>query len=395
MKNTESKSGGILVMVMVVFLAISSLTLGFFKLQESTSIEAVHVEQSNQAFWIAETGLQQALNKLRSDKTYRNNIGSIGSPSNESDIVGSGAYSVDLWLAASGGFVLESLGTVQNVQRKLRLEAGLSNFGDYGLVTLDGDSRIFKDGNIVGSVYQNGELRIAGGTTVTGEVLADNHDDFNTGAAIPEDGRLDMSIDTTQFDSDLLRANTGATITNDTSGNAVLDLEGGIIVVDSLPSDPAIIKGGPGTLVIKSGHVFGQDFYVESGVTIIVDGNLKISHNGYFEDGITMFSTGEMDLFKHATAEVITGTGNAFLALGDMKIKKELTFDGIIFSEGEITADKDLDVTGTIITQEGFTLKKDATVTFDASVIPTYVRNNLIISTFFVQSSIWNEIAVD
>lgn len=389
MKKRKEKDGGILVMAMIVLLAFSVLAIGLLKLHDTDALETVHVKHTAQAFWMAETGLQRTLSKLRTDKSYREGISTDENfPNTETNTFGNGAYAVKLWNNGSeGGFVIESLGIVREAERLLRLEAGLSDFGQYGLITLNGDSRMFKDGSIIGSVYQNGNLTVAGGVNITGEVLAGNYEDFEQGAAIPEDGVLDLSIDTDYFNAYLTLGSTH-------TPEADPLLLGGATVVFNSSIDPSVI-GGPGILVILDNQTFLKDLVVSNDVAIIVAGDLKISRDGTFGDNVTLFATGEMDLFKNAIADVETGTGCAFLALEDMKIKKELTFDGLIFSEGEIMVDKDLVVSGTIITQEGFTLKNNASVTFDSTVISDEVRDKMILSTFYVQSGIWNELPVN
>lgn len=394
MKKMKGKDGGVLVMVMVVMLAFAVLAIGLLRLHDTDALETVYVKHTAQAFWVAEAGLQRSLDKLRSNKVYREGVAAISfdeaSATEETDMVGNGSYVAAVWYdTSSSNFVIQSRGTVLEAERLLRLDAGLSDFGNYGLVTLDGDSRIFQDATIDASIYQNGKLRIGGNTTITGEVLADNHDDFATGAAIPEDGVIELSIDTSYFDSKLALADTGTAIIDPLN----LASNGNLVVVSS-SINPAVIIG-PGVLVVKGDQTFSKDLTVGDDVTIIVDGDLKISKDGTFGDNVIMFATGEMDLFKDATAAVSTGTGCSFLSLEDLKVWKEFTFDGLIFSEGAIKADKDLNVTGTIITQDGFTLKKDATINFDPAVISADVRNNMIISTFYVRSSIWNELPVN
>jgi len=62
--NNTSKSGGALVMVMIVLLAFSVLSIGLFKLHETDALETVRIQQADQAFWVAEAGLQRALNNV-------------------------------------------------------------------------------------------------------------------------------------------------------------------------------------------------------------------------------------------------------------------------------------------------------------------------------------------
>jgi hypothetical protein len=390
MKNTKNKNGGILVMVMVVLLAVSFLTIGFFKLQETDAVEAVHVEQSNQAFWLAEAGLQQTLSKLRSDKDYRENLSSDeGSPDRETDTVGSGSYTVELWGDGSdSNFFVESRGDVRGASRLLRLDAVLGAIGNHGLIGLGKDgssgSVIRKDCTLNCSIYQNGNLTVSAGTTISGTVYADNYTDFASGAALAEDQVLDMEIDQSAYDTELGLGVTGATITDN-----ILDLAGGTVVVDSSIDNLDGITGG-GLLVVKGDQTFNSGLTVDSDITIVVDGTLEFQKDADIGDNVHMYVTGDAKLSKDAT--VSTGEGCSLLVLGDLIIKKNLDFQGIIFAEGHVTVDKDLKVTGTMIAGEDYTLKKDAVVTFNAGMIPEDVRNDMIIGTHIVQSSMWNEL---
>ena len=69
--TNRNKSGGILVMAMVVLVALTLLASGLLKLKESNAIEGVNVEQSAQAFWLAESGLQHVIQRLNFDPVYR------------------------------------------------------------------------------------------------------------------------------------------------------------------------------------------------------------------------------------------------------------------------------------------------------------------------------------
>lgn len=393
MKTVRGKEGGVLIMVMVVMLAMSALAVGLHRLHETDALEAVYVKHSAEAFWVAEAGLQQTLSRLRTDTAFRKFVSSDpDNPDTATETVGAGRYEVEVWGDGLGNnFSIRSRGTVRDSERLLLLSVVLNEFGPHGLITLDGDSRIRDGANIDGSIYQNGELTTRGDVDITGDVLAENYTDFDPGYPIPEDGYIDISIDTDYFSPYLSAASTGATIVTNT-----LDLAGGLVVVNSSINPERIISsGGAGVLVVKGNQTFSKDFEVGSYVTIIVDGDLSIQKNAGFGDNVTMFSTGEMDLFKNATADVITGTGCAFLALDDVKIKKELEFDGIIFTEGELVADKDLQVSGTIVTKDGFDIKKDATVTFDESVIPQKVREDMVSLNFIVAQSFWDELPLD
>jgi len=382
-------------MVMVVMFAFSILAIGLFKLHETDAVETVYVDQSARAFWLAETGIQSTLTKLRrsgKDGTdYRASVSTDeNNPTIESGTLSNGTYSVQVWSDGStSNFYMESRGTVMAQERLLRLDVALNPFGPHGLVTLNGDSSI-RDGAIInGSVYQNGKLTTRGDVDITGDVLADNYEDFPNGVPIPEDGYIEMSIDTDYFDPYLAMSAT----TNASSITNTLDLMDQTVVVDS-SIDPSFITstgGTNGVLVVLNDQTFSKDLTIGDNVTIVVDGDLKISKNATFGDNVTLFATGELDLFKQATAEVVTGEGCSFFSLQDAKVWKEFSFDGLFFTEGTFTAEKSLDVTGTIVTEEGFRIKKDATITFDQGVIPEKAYNEMITISFIVSQSSWDE----
>jgi hypothetical protein len=390
--NNARKSGGALVLVMIVLLAFSGLSIGLFKLHETDALETVRILQADQAFWVAEAGLQRALNKLRTDSDYRDDIKDFdeSDPYIETGSVGNGSYEVELWGDGSAtNFFAGSLGTVQGASRRLRLGLTLSDFGGHALVSLfGGNNNIGMDGTIIGSAYTTGELTISKGTTISGTVYAENYADFDTGAALPEDGVLDLAIDTDYF-----TAFFDTPLSTFPPEDSPLHLSNGVFAVGSSIDVSEII--GPGTLVIIGDQTFGKDLVIGDDVTIIVDGDLKIEKEAVFGNNVTLFATGTMDLFKNALSAVQTGEGCAFLSLGDMVVKKEMEFNGIIFTEGSFAADMDLSITGTLITMGGYDLKKDATVTYDAGMIPDGARNDMMISTYVVQSSSWVELPVD
>ncbi|MBW2514688.1 MAG: hypothetical protein JRE21_08990, partial [Deltaproteobacteria bacterium] len=61
----RSKSGGVLLMAVLVMLAFSILVIGLYKMSATNAVEAVYQDHSNQAFWLAESGLQDAIQRLR------------------------------------------------------------------------------------------------------------------------------------------------------------------------------------------------------------------------------------------------------------------------------------------------------------------------------------------
>ena len=391
MKKMKGKDGGVLVMVMVVMLAFSVLAIGLFKLHDTDALETVYVKQGAEAFWVAETGLQHALSRLRIDKDHREDIVDhydISSPYVETDTVANiGVYTNEVWYDnATFKFVIQSGGTVRRAQRLLQLKVELSDFGKFGLAVLDGiiTSEMGKDSEINGDVYMNGDFD-DGGIDIDGTVFSSNADDNDSWEFIPEDGMLDLSIKTDSFLPKFDLPNQGV-------ATDPLKLSNTTLVVSTSLNVSTI--EGPGTIVVKGNQTFSKDLAIGDNVAIIVEGNLTIRKNATLGNGVTLFSGGYIDLFKKATATVNSGDGCAILALGNMKMWKDFNFDGIIFTEKDLYADKDLNVSGTIITRDGFDMKKNASVTFDAGLIPASA-DNMITTINFVKSSMWTELPVN
>lgn len=396
MKNINSKNGGVLLMAMLVLLAFSILAIGLFKLEQTDAVEAVYVEQTDQAFWIAEAGLQRVLNKLRISAAYRKAITDSYTASSrftETDTTGLGSYTADVWGDGSGtNFWIESQGNVRAISRRIRLSSTITQFGPGGLNGLDGNSQIRRGGTINGDAYVKGEFSVRAGTTISGEVLTENYEDFPEGGSpIPEDGVLDLSIDRSYFEPYLNMS------VNDSINVESLDLAGGNIVVNRTPNQTdtptnifSTVTGG--VLVIKGSQTFGKEMSVGNDITLIVDGDLTILKTATFGNNVTVYATGEMDLFKDATATSSVGTGSTFMSLDNMKINKDLNFDGLIFTEGHAEISGDLTLTGSLIA-DTFDIRMGATVTADEDRIPDSVANNMIVSTYIVRSGIWTEIA--
>ena len=396
MKNTKpnSKNGGVLVMVMVVMIAFSILAIGLFKLQETDAVEAVYVEQANQAFWLAESGMQRALHKLRTEKDFRDFPG----PLNE--MVGEGLYDVNVSkAAASNTWVIVSTGTVMGVSRVVTLDPLLTAEIGYAIMNLGSEqSHLDKVGSIDGNVYSLGNIDINGNALpgITGEVLATSADNIEY-TELTSDDRVEMEIDASGFDLspnpyDLPSYTNIAVITGgttnmvpflDLTGNKPVWASGGLVLQNGTFGDGELVVTG----VLKFPNS-GDAFIIHSNATIIVNGDLKAGKDGTFGEDVVVYVTGSMTLQKAAGSASTT-----FLVEGNLVIKKNLVFNGFIFSEGSVTVDGNLNLSGSLIAGASFDLKKDYDINYDPSQIPANVLNNMIVYvTYATSPGTWNEV---
>ena len=149
---------------------------------------------------------------------------------------------------------------------------------------------------------------------------------------------------------------------------------------------------GPGTLVVNGDQSFGKSVTIGNDINIYVDGDLYIDKNASLGDNVHIYVSGNATIRKENGTVFGTGEGCSLLVEGSLGIKKALVFQGLIFSGGQITTDKDLTVSGTMIAGDGFWLKKSAEAKFNAGVLPQDYKEKMILSTYFVQHSSWNEL---
>jgi len=394
MKNSNSKSGGVLVMVMVVMFAFSILAIGLFKLNETDSVEAVYVEQANQAFWLAESGMQRALHKLRTEKSFRD------IPVALNETVGEGTYNVNVTTVSSNRWYIVSTGSVMGVSRVLTLDPLLTAEIGYAIMNLGAEqSHLDKVGTIDGNVYSLGKIDINGVAlpNITGEVLATDADNISY-SELTSDDRVEMEIDASPFDLspnpyDLPSYTNIAVVTGGITNTAsFLDLTGNKPVWSN--GNLSLQNGtfGDGTLVVTGLLKFpnsGNSFIIHSNATIIVDGDLKAGKDGTFGDNVVVYVTGNMVLQKAAGSDTTT-----FLVEGSLVIKKDLVFNGLIFAEGSVTVDGNLDLTGSLIAGAGFDFKKDYNIIYDSSQISRDILDNMIVYvTYAAKPGSWNEVS--
>lgn len=68
MDKRNNRQGGIQLMVMLIMLVFSVLSIGMFKLSELNAKESIRETKREQAFWLAETGIQHAIEDLKENE---------------------------------------------------------------------------------------------------------------------------------------------------------------------------------------------------------------------------------------------------------------------------------------------------------------------------------------
>lgn len=386
-----------MVMVVVILLAISSLTIGFFRMRTTVAVETVYVDQSSRAFWLAEAGLQRALHKLRREKSFRDN------PYLISDTVGDGGYNTSVSTTGTPDtWSIASTGTVRTLTRIVTLDPLLTAEVGYAIMGLNGDSTLNNRGYIEGNVYNFGEIDVNGraSPSINGDVLALDAENMDF-SPLTENDRVEMTINDSYggFDFSPSPADAISYIRADPDGdgttNRYINLTGAnpVVVNNNLTVAGDVIGTyGDGTLVVNGELKFSNStvapYAINDGATILVRDGIFAQKEGYFGSDVIVYTTGDMKVQKTGSGESTT-----FLVEGDFTADNNLTFKGLIFVEGSVQVDGDLNMEGSLIAGSDFWLKKDYNISYEPGYIPQDVLDNMILYVVYATSpGTWNEV---
>jgi hypothetical protein len=109
--GTTNKSGAILGLVVIVLVVVNVLGIGLLSQRAMNAIEVVKGIKSTQAFWIAEGGLGMAISYLPNTNPF-------------SGTLGNGKYDVTITPVSADRWIIESVGSVNIVTRRIRVVVG-------------------------------------------------------------------------------------------------------------------------------------------------------------------------------------------------------------------------------------------------------------------------------
>jgi len=364
----NSKNGGTMVMVMVVMMALAIISVGLFKLVERNAIETVHETQASQAFWVVESGLQQTLEKILTDKYYRNSISADKDFPNDPDDAGpyeveidgvgrAGKYSVELYREGRD-YNITVKGDVGGIPRCLNtVAANVQPDLAYAVMVLDGTADIQKDSKIDGKLHDWGLIKLAQGVSVSGEIYAKamSGNDYDYTELTEQ---ADVTFKQNYYNAELAlakkttssggekgrsakRGRSGKRGRGDrrereerkggkknpgSSGDDVkenINLDGKTRYINGDVKIQSLISG-PGMLVVDGDITFEKNYSIDDEVKIILSGDVNAKKSGSFGTNMLIFAKGKMKLGKSTMSRQGSST---LMAIGDITIDKNLGSD--------------------------------------------------------------------
>lgn len=358
-KTQEGRAGAILGMLLLIVLAISIIGVSLLHQGALNAVEVSRTVNGDQAFWSAEAGLQHGRAMLLGNTTIRH-----GFFPHLFSGTGMG-YGGRIVSADNVHFGIVSTGTWQNavrmVQQSVTVEETWPGAFDY-------------------AIYSGNTTELRGGTTITGDIFADNGYRFVSGGPTVSGGIYDdvtggtypappavpvpPVLDTSSYNAAIATAAAAPVTTpvypwnlgNHTNylNSASLDVGGRI--------------DGPGVLVVSGDiSISSGSALIGNNVTLISGGMIAIDKDCSSGSNILFYASSCFDLAQNNSIAI---GSCALVTPGNINIKKDLVFSGLIYAGGTIDADKTMTVTGAIVAVGSVRIKMDCVVTYDASLLP-------------------------
>lgn len=355
-----SNKGMSLVAVVIVMLIAAALALFIASSMSSGNISAVTDMQSEQAFYIAQAGMEWYLEQLENDADWLTPPAVL-----TNQTFGVGTFTVTYANQATNSIDITSTGKVtgwdgNSVQRVItqHVEKPVGSdvtFSDFALFYGGGDgtieSEIKKEQTITGDIFMKGDLDIGKDCTITGNVSATGEITVGSGT--------DISGATTEYASQTVTQPTLTTTYYDNlittasgqpSGNRTFEAEtiSGTVYVNGNVTIEDYINGS-GVIVVTGSVDIKTNTDIDNNITIISNGALLMKKDGTVGKSVTFYSSSSIQLNTGIVLGNGAGTGEGVVLLspGDITLGNNTTITGFVFGD-DVTLGTNLDLTGNL-----------------------------------------------
>jgi hypothetical protein len=435
MKTNEekNKSGGVLVMAVVVLLSFSVLIIGLYKLRDMLGVETVYQNHSKQAFWEAENGLKDAFQRLRFDASFRNSAAGGSTSFNVTNSTEGTSYQVTVTDNGNGnplithyGFDVVSVGRKGSMNRRIQQQIETKP-GFLSAIMAPNDIIINQNTLVNGPimVLDNGQLiiddKIPPGNSEEGDfdlIILSDDASINAKKSGADEGEhygvVDLPVpdDVPTMPDFSSYYNTAAALpTNPVAVNVgTIDLGGtdhyynvpSGITVDAITGDGTIVNTGPITISPKSNV---GDVDIVADVQIISFGDVNIGQKNDFSGDALVYSEGWIYFGDHSIASASSVLlADGVNAAGDgIEMGGHSQFQGIIFADdGNVTIQQgsngsETRIEGTVISGDSVDLGQNSEILFN----PNFFNSEFFDLSQFFQTEVtatiindsWEELA--
>ncbi len=418
-KHSE-KAGGVLVMVTIVVVTISIMVIGLFQLQARSGVESVYHRQSEQAFWLAEAGIQLTVERLNWSESYRQNPASFTTNLASGPISNSITVSVtsqsDFFSPGTTNYTITSVGYAGTFNRRIRQKVSTSPGSKFAIISnggsssfqsnaeiIDGSVAVFNgsldtgqnEGVVLGdSLYVDSDVTVTGKGDYSESMIPSGLSEPNFDASVHQKEISEVAVNSanvtvptpvtisdrsipliSNYTSNNITFSKGLSVP---SGGAVITCDGNILFDKTVTfNGPVTIKAGgsvtftqtsdlpAGSTITAGGSIsLAQQTDIGEGVTIKSGGEVEFKSQTTFYNHVLVYAEGNLSLASGATGPS-SGDGLAFLSNTSITINSNMNpFWGIMYSNGSITFDSNMDIYGTVVGEFGFTAKSEVDMYF-------------------------------
>jgi len=364
MKQNKKGFGLIVAIFIIVILAsLGIIGAAMFSMDTQVSLDTL---RSMQAFYIAEAGIQDVMYRLKDDEDFRDD------PSGDSPITGSlaiGSYSVAVSKVDST-YTVTSTGTVGEVNRIITqsidvAEGGDPGFLDYVIFFGGGDgtnlSRLWRDSEITGDIFINGDMYIGMNSTVEGSVTATGDITLSPfGGITITEGTFPNSdfpeeqpdFDTSYYEGEIQTAASESAGDQNISGEiaGTTYVHGDVAINGNLTGSGAIVATG--NIEIDAGKNIGDGITLISGDTLTANWRL-------FRGGVTigsnclLYATNQVTLVGNTDiGQSGEGNGSVVLSDGDIFVGPSADIYGFVFGDEDVRLGVNADIEGNLAGSE-------------------------------------------
>lgn len=368
MRVVRGKDGFVLVVSVILLLSISVIAAAFVSLVTTRSRAAAYALAGEQAFWLAEAGIQDVIYNVKNDSTYRDD------PTNITGSLGGGTYSVSVAKRAGETiYDMTSTGTVGGASKSLSQTATFTFMGwthpftDYGSFAGSGNINMRNTATIAGDAYTAGSVSTANSSRVTGTVYADSGSGNYTRLPLPDPPLSSPTLTTTYYDK--LIATAGTYIKKDMTYET-LSLAGGTVYVNGKVTTENIT--GPGT-VVSTGNFKVDGGTVGQDVTIVSNATLSFAANSTVESGGVLYAKNSFA----STASNVIMNGVAILTPGVVNLSNTVTINGAILCKGSLTIGSTVVLNGAVVSGGTMTMTGKGRIVQNKNQLPARVPSGV------------------
>lgn len=356
-----NRKGISLIAVVIIMLIVATLALVVVSTMSSGNISSITDMQAQQAFYLAQAGLEWYMEELENDSDW-----SSPPPTVTDQPYGAGTYSVSYinpstrvthTETSAESIDVTATGKVtgwdgNNVQRVIThtvtKSTGSDTFADFAIFFGGGDGTydfyIDKEQTITGDIFVNGDLEIDKDCTITGDIIVtgttDIHEDTTVSGTVTEgaDPPANQPTLATAYYDDLIITASGEPEGNVTYNNDTLSgidyVNGNVTIKNELDGSGTIVATG--TISIRKTADIGDN------ITLIADSDLTMGKNGDVGESVTFYSSSLVQIANGVVLGSGAGTNEGVVLLSpkDIVLKKNITITGFIFGANEVDIDK-------------------------------------------------------